>query len=307
LTDAVVVADGATKRYGEVLGLNGFSAEFGPGITGLVGPNGAGKSTFFRVLAGQLHLDAGSVTVMGRPAAAPVRTNRQVGYCPEAPTLYEWMTAEEFLRTLLRLDGFDAAEARRKCEDALVAVDLLPVKERKLAGFSRGMRQRVKIAQALAHEPSLLLLDEPLNALDPVSRVHLLDLFARLARAGRHLILSSHVLYEVERLTDQIVMMSNGRAIAQGDIHEIRDLIDSRPLTVEVTTPVPRELGRALAGWDHVTDVSFPAPEKVVAQTRSPDTFYRSLGELARTGTVEIRGVRGVDDNLEAVFRLLAG
>jgi ABC-2 type transport system ATP-binding protein len=307
VTAPIVAANGATKRYGEVLGLNGFTAEFGPGITGLVGPNGAGKSTFFRVLAGQLHLDAGSVQVLGRPASAPVASNREVGYCPESPTLYEWMTAQQFLRALLQLDGFDAAEARRRCEDALTTVDLLAVKDRKLAGFSRGMRQRVKIAQALAHEPSLLLLDEPLNALDPVSRVRLLDLFARIAQSGRHIILSSHVLYEVERLTDQIVMVSNGRAIAQGDIHQIRDLIDSRPLTIEVTTGAPRELGRELAGWDHVTDVSFPAPEKVVAQTRSPDVFYRSLGDLARTGTVEVRGVRGVDDNLEAVFRLLTG
>jgi ABC-2 type transport system ATP-binding protein len=167
------------------------------------------------------------------------------------------------------------------------------------------MRQRVKIAQALANEPSLLLLDEPLNALDPVSRAHLLDLFARIADSGRHIILSSHVLYEVERLTDQIVMMSNGRAIAQGDLHQIRDLIDSRPNSVEVTTPAPRELGRALAGWEHVTDISFPGPERVVAQTRAPDAFYRALGDLARTGTIPIRGVRGVDDNLEAVFRLL--
>ncbi|MCI4372456.1 MAG: ABC transporter ATP-binding protein [Thermoplasmata archaeon] len=307
MTPAVVVATGATKRYGEVLGLNGFTAEFGPGITGLVGPNGAGKSTFFRVLAGQLHLDSGSVMVLGRPASRPVRSNHEIGYCPESPTLYEWMTAEEFLRMLLRLDGFERAEADRRCASALAEVDLLPVKDRKLAGFSRGMRQRVKIAQALAHDPTLLLLDEPLNALDPVSRVHLLELFTRIAQAGRHIILSSHVLYEVERLTDQIVMMSNGRAIAQGDLHQIRDLIDARPHTVEVTTPVPRELGKALAGWEHVTDVSFPGPDKVVAQTRSPDAFYRALGELARTGTVPVRGVRGVDDNLEAVFRLLAG
>ncbi len=305
MTDAVVVATGATKRYGEVLGLNGFTAEFGPGITGLVGPNGAGKSTFFRVLAGQLHLDAGQLTVLGRPASAPVRSNHEVGYCPESSILYEWMTAEEFLRTLLRLDGFDSAEARRRCEAALVEVDLLEAKDRPLAGFSRGMRQRVKIAQALAHEPSLLLLDEPLNALDPVSRVHLLGLFGRIAEAGRHIILSSHVLYEVERLTDQIVMMSNGRAIAQGDIHKIRDLIDTKPHSVEVTTPDPRALGRALAGWEHVTDLSFPGPETVVAQTRAPDAFYRALGELARTGALPVRGVRGVDDNLEAVFRLL--
>jgi ABC-2 type transport system ATP-binding protein len=301
----VVVADGATKRYGEVLGLNGFTAEFGPGITGLVGPNGAGKSTFFRVLVGQLHLDAGTVTVLGRRSSVPVRSNHEVGYCPESPTLYEWMSPDQFLRTLLRLDGFTSEEARRRSHDALVQVDLLAEKDRRLAGFSRGMRQRVKIAQALAHEPTVLLLDEPLNALDPVGRARFLDLFARLAESGRHIILSSHVLHEVERLTDRIVMMSNGRAIAQGDLHQIRDLIDARPHAVEVTTPDARALGGTLAGWDHVTDVAFPAPEKVVAQTRSPDAFYRALGELARSGTVSVRGIRGVDDNLEAVFRLL--
>ncbi len=305
MSDPVVVAVGATKRYGEVLGLNGFTATFPPGITGLVGPNGAGKSTFFRVLAGQLHLDAGSLSILGRPAAEPVRSHHEVGYCPESPALYDWMTAERFLSTLLRLDGFEAEEARTRTDRALREVGLEQVRDRRLAGFSRGMRQRVKIAQALAHDPALLLLDEPLNALDPVGRVRLLDLFARLAESGRHIIVSSHVLYEVERLTDQIVMVSNGRAIAAGDLHQIRDLIDRRPHTVELTTASPRALGQELAGWTDVTDVSFPGPERVVAQTRAPDTFYRALGELARSGRIPVRGVQGMDDNLEAVFRLL--
>jgi ABC-2 type transport system ATP-binding protein len=302
----VVEAIGTTKRYGEVLGLNGFTAEFGPGITGLVGPNGAGKSTLFRLLAGQLRPDAGTITLLGHAAWGPSEFRRRVGYCPEHSAVFDWMTGEDFVTTLLRVDGFSRAEARARTERALTTVDLLDARHRKLRAYSKGMRQRVKIAQAIAHDPELLLLDEPLNGVDPVGRARLLGLFADLARSGHHLIVSSHVLYEVERLTSEIVMITNGRALAQGNVHKIRDLISDRPHTIELTTPDPRGLARALTGWDHVTAIEFPGPGRLVVLSRTPVEFYQGLPELVVRERIDVTGVRGADDNLDAVFRYLA-
>jgi ABC-2 type transport system ATP-binding protein len=302
----VVEAVGATKRYGEVLGLNGFTAHFGPGITGLVGPNGAGKSTFFRLLAGQLKVDAGSVTMLGSPAWGNPAFRRRVGYCPEHAALFDWMTGEDFVSSLLRVDGFGRAEARERTQRALGTVGLLEAQHRRLRVYSKGMRQRVKIAQAIAHDPELLLLDEPLNGVDPVGRAQLLALFRDLAASGRHLIVSSHVLYEVERLTSEIVMISNGRAVAQGNVHAIRELIANRPHTIEITTPDPRSLARALAGWEHVTAIEFPGADRLTVLSRTPSAFYLGLpGIVVREG-IEVTAIRGADDNLDAVFRYLS-
>ena len=301
----VAVARGATKWYGEVLGLNGFSATFGPGITGLVGPNGAGKTTLFRVLVGQLRLDAGDATVLGRPAWNTPAKNRDVGYCPEHHHLYGWMSAEEFVRSLLQLDGFPREEAEKRALRALREVDLMEARGRKLRTFSRGMRQRVKLAQALAHDPKLVILDEPLSGTDPVGRVKIIELLRRIAAEGRHVIVSSHVLYEVERLTNAIVLMTNGRAIAQGDLHRIRDLIDEHPHTVELETPEPRKLAQALARWDDVMVVDLSAPDRVTIRTRAPDRFYEALPRFVAETRLPITGVRSPDDSLEAVFRYL--
>ena len=302
----VVEAVGTTKHYGEVLGLNGFTATFGPGITGLVGPNGAGKSTLFRLLAGQLRADAGRLTILDQPAWGPTEFRRQVGYCPEHSQLYEWMTGEEFVTTLLRVDGFSRAEARTRAAQALATVDLTDARARRLRAYSKGMRQRVKIAQAIAHDPKLLLLDEPLNGVDPVGRSRMLALFAELARGGRHLIVSSHVLYEVERLTGEIVMITNGRALAQGNVHQIREQISNRPHAIELLTKDPRGLAKALLGWEHVTAVEFPGPGRLTVLSRTPAEFYQGLPEIVVRERIDVSGVRGADDNLDAVFRYLS-
>jgi ABC-2 type transport system ATP-binding protein len=302
----VVDAEGVTKRYGEVLGLNGFSATFVPGITGLVGPNGAGKSTLFRLLAGQLKADAGRLTLLGQPAWGQGEFRRRVGYCPESPALFDWMTGNDFVTTLLRVDGFSRSEAAERCARAIAEVDLTADGDRRLRVYSKGMRQRVKIAQCIAHDPELILLDEPLNGVDPVGRAALSTLMRQLSSAGRHLIVSSHVLYEVERLTDQIVMIANGQAIAQGDLHRIRDLIDSHPHVIDLESPDPRALGRALGAWDHVVSIEFPAPGQLRVLTRSPDAFYGELPDLVLTEGLTVRSVRSADDNLDAVFRYLS-
>jgi len=303
----VVNADSVTKRYGEVLGLNRFTASFPSGITGLVGPNGAGKSTLFRLLAGQLRSDAGSLTLLGFPAWGQGEFRRRVGYCPEHAALFDWMTGFDFVTTLLRVDGFSRANAQERAGRAIETVGLTEARDRRLKAYSKGMRQRIKLAQCIAHDPELILLDEPLNGVDPVGRATLSALMRQLSTTGHHLIVSSHVLYEVERLTGQIVMISHGQAIAQGDLHRIRDLIDSHPHMVDLETPDPRGLARLLGAWDHVVSIEFAGPEKLRVLTRSPEAFYAALPALVVTENLAVRSVHSADDNLDAVFRYLAG
>jgi ABC-2 type transport system ATP-binding protein len=303
---AIVRAENTTKRYGEVLGLNGFSAEFGPGITAFLGPNGSGKSTFFRVLTGQLRPDSGTLTVLGRDPWTTRADSGNVGYCPEHPAVYGGMTPVEFVVYLLRLDGFSRSAAETRALETLATVGLAGVVDRRLRGFSKGMRQRVKIAQALAHDPPLLLLDEPLNGLDPLGRVQLLELFERLAASGHHLIVSSHVLYEVERLTEEIVMISNGRVLASGNVHRIREALDAHPHSIALRAKEPRRLAERLTAWEHVTAVELTDSDHLLVRTRAPDTFYQDFPDLVLDHGLEVYEMSSPDDNLEAVFRFLS-
>jgi ABC-2 type transport system ATP-binding protein len=217
------------------------------------------------------------------------------------------MTGTDFVASLLRVDGFGRSEATARAARALATVGLEDAKDRRLATYSKGMRQRAKLAQCIAHDPALILLDEPLNGVDPVGRAHLMELMRRLASEGRHLVVSSHVLYEIERLTEQIVMISNGRAIAQGNVHQIRDLLDQRPHVVDLETPDPRGLARLLSVRDEVVSLEFPAPGRLRVLARSPDSFYRALPELVVREHLHVSAVRSADDNLDAVFRYLSG
>ncbi len=302
----VVRADNTTKRYGEVLGLNGFTAVFGQGITALIGPNGSGKSTFFRLLTGQLRADSGQLSVLGLDPWTRRADSADVGYCPEHPAVYGWMTPLEFVTYLLRLDGFPRATALERATEAVGTVGLSDVAHRRLRGFSKGMRQRVKIAQALAHDPALLLLDEPLNGLDPVGRVQLLELFEKLAATGHHLIVSSHVLYEVERLTEEIVMISNGRVLATGNVHRLRDALDAHPHSIALRAKEPRRLAERLTAWENVTSVEITEPDRLTVRTRTPDAFYRDFPNLVLESGLDVYEMSSPDDNLEAVFRFLS-
>ncbi len=306
MTAGVVEAHELTKRYGEVLGLNRFTSSIAGGITGLVGPNGAGKSTLFRLLAGQLKADAGTLTLLGHPAWGEGEFRRHVGYCPEHSALYEGLTGEAFVTTLLRVDGYSRAEAGERALRAIETVGLTEARGRRLRTYSKGMRQRVKIAQSIAHDPELILLDEPLNGVDPVGRSTLTALLATLQKAGRHIVVSSHVLYEVERLTDQIIMISNGRALAQGDLHRIRALIDAHPHVIDLEAGNPRTVARFLGEWDHVTAIEFPGPGRLRVRCRAPEEFYRALPPLVVREGLDVRSLTSADDNLDAVFRYLS-
>jgi len=305
--NGVVEAAGVSKWYGEVLGLNLFTATFGPGITGLVGPNGAGKSTLFKLLIGQLRADQGHVRLLGENPWNNVPLKRRLGYCPEHNQLYGWLSGQQFVESLLRLDGMPTDQAAKAAADALEVVGLTNAAHRATRTYSRGMRQRAKLAQALAHDPELLILDEPLSGADPMARVQILRTISEFAKDGGHVLMSTHVLYEIERITNNIVLIHNGKAIASGDIHAIRLLIDEHPHAVRLETPQPRQLAQALARMEHVVSLEISAEDALLVRTRKPDAFYRELPAIVADTKLEVRGLESPDDSLDAVFRYLVG
>ena len=304
---AIIEAQGVMKWYGEVLGLNGFTATFNEGITGLVGPNGAGKSTLFKLLIGQLRANGGNLRLLGEDPWNNVPLKRKIGYCPESNQLYGWLTAQQFVEMLLSLGGMSAGDARKAAQDSLAFVGLTGAKDRPLRTYSRGMRQRAKLAQALAHGPELLILDEPLSGADPMARIQILRAISEFAKRGGHVIMSTHVLYEVERVTSNIVLIHNGKAIASGDLHAIRALIDEHPHAVRIATSQPRDLAQALAAMDHVVSVEFPEAGILLVRTRKPDAFSKELPGIIVDRKLDVHGLESPDDSLEAVFRYLVG
>ena len=294
----------ASRWYGPIIALNDVSVEIGPGVTGLLGPNGAGKSTFLKLAAGQLRPSQGTVSLFGQPAFGSPEMFHRVGLCPEQDAFWENLTGLQFVMALLKLTGFDDGEARRRAEAALGEVDLIAAQDRRLGGYSKGMRQRVKLAQAIAHEPDVLFLDEPVSGMDPVNRRRVIDLVKRLGRAGKTILVSSHILYEVEAMTRRVLLVHNGRILAEGDVREIRDLLDEHPHTVALRARNPRALAEAVVRAPHVLSMTFGAEgEWLTVQTARPDEFYGSIHEAAvAAGVTEMYSP---DEDLESVFKYL--
>ena len=302
---AVVAASHLSKWYGQVIGLNDVTVMVPPGITGLLGPNGAGKSTFLKLITGQLKPSKGDVTVLGEPTWGNPALYLRIGFCPEQDAFYERMTGIEWVSALGRLNGVGDREAGERAHRALEAVDLLDAGDKKIGAYSKGMRQRVKMAQALAHDPELLILDEPLSGLDPIARRKAIRLIKEWARSGKSIIVSSHILHEIESMTSNILLINRGRILAEGNVHQIRDLIDKHPHTVSIRADQPRALARAFLAADDVLSLKFE-DAAVVVQTAMPDVFYARLTELAASGELgSIHEVTSPDDNLQAVFQYL--
>jgi ABC-2 type transport system ATP-binding protein len=309
----IITADHLSKWYGHVSGLNDVTVSLPEGITGLLGPNGAGKSTFMKLVTGQLRPSAGSVRVFGEPIWGNPSQYRRLGFCPEQDAFYDHMTGVEWVAALARLHGMDDAAATAAARRALEAVDLLDVGHRKIGSYSKGMRQRVKLAQAIAHDPQLLILDEPLSGMDPLMRRRTVRLIKEWADAGKSVIVSSHVLHEIEAMTANIVLMHNGRVVAEGDVHQIRGLIDEHPHRVWIRAQDPQAVARKLLARpeqgrgvaDDVASVRFEEGA-VVVETPKPDAFYARLTEIAASGEAGvIDEVTSPDDDLQAVFTYL--
>jgi len=294
----------ASRWYGQVIALNDVTTTIAPGVTGLLGPNGAGKSTFLKLLAGQLRPSQGEVRVLGLPAWGSPELFHRVGLCAEADAFWEGLTGTQFVTALLRLTGYEEAECRARAEAALAQMDLLEARDRKIGGYSKGMRQRVKLAQALAHDPEVLLLDEPVSGMDPVNRRRVIDLVKRLGREGKTVVVSSHILHEVEAMTRRVLLIHNGRILAEGDVREIRDLMDEHPHTVALRARDPRALAGRVVGAPHILSLSFDGSgEWLTVQTARPDEFYGRLPEAAvEAGVTEMYSP---DEDLESVFKYL--
>jgi ABC-2 type transport system ATP-binding protein len=300
----MIVFDNASRWYGEVIGLNDITCEIGPGITALLGVNGAGKSTMMRLISGQLRPTTGTVTTFGMQPFANTEVYKVLGYCPEIDNFYEHMSGRRFVEHLARLSGIGPAEAKRRTAAAMETVGMADRCDRKIAGYSKGMRQRIKLAQAMIHEPKAILLDEPLNGLDPVGRRHYIDMLANLAARGMTILVSSHILFEVEQMTRNVIVLHRGRLLASGDLRTIRELIDRHPHRINVRTEQARALASKVASLDYVLNISFES-EGLQIQTREPDRFYDAIGEIAIPGDVQITGIMSPDNNLESVFEYL--
>jgi ABC-2 type transport system ATP-binding protein len=301
----ILTATNVSKWYGQVIGLNDVTVAVPPGITGLLGPNGAGKSTFMKLITGQLAPSKGSITVLGEPIWRNPHLYFQIGFCPEQDAFYERMTGLEWVTALVRLNGLSEKEATEAAVRALTTVDLMEAADKKIGAYSKGMRQRVKLAQALVHDPQLLILDEPLSGMDPLARRKTIRMIRDWARAGRSVIVSSHILHEIESMTANILLINNGRILAEGDVHHIRDLIDEHPHTVFVRAQDPRGLARDFIDRIDVRSLRFEEGA-VVIETGKPDAFYTRVTELAASGEYgTIDEVTSPDDNLAAVFQYL--
>jgi ABC-2 type transport system ATP-binding protein len=301
----IVAAEHLSKWYGQVSGLNDVTVTVPPGVTGLLGPNGAGKSTFMKLITGQLKPSKGSVHVLGEPIWGNPALYRRIGFCPEQDAFYDRMTGLDWVTALVRLNGLGPDEARAAASRALDAVDLIDAAGKKIGAYSKGMRQRVKLAQALVHDPDVLILDEPLTGMDPIMRRRTIRQVKDWARAGKSILVSSHILHEVESMTSNILLINNGRIVAEGNVHQIRDLIDTHPHTVFIRAEDPRALARTLLTDDGVISMRFE-PGALVVETGRPDAFYARVTDLAASGEAgTIDEVTSPDDNLQAVFRYL--
>jgi ABC-2 type transport system ATP-binding protein len=301
----IVAADHLSKWYGQVIGLNDVSVAVPPGITGLLGPNGAGKSTFMKLITGQLKPSKGSIRVLDEPIWDNPGIFQRIGFCPEQDSFYDRMTGLEWVAALVRLNGVGEREAASMAARAIGMVELTDAGDKKIGAYSKGMRQRVKMAQALVHDPELLILDEPLSGMDPIARRKTIRMIKEWGRAGKSIIVSSHILHEIESMTANILLINQGRILAEGNVHQIRDLIDEHPHTVHIKADQIRALAREFLTYDDVLSLRLEEGA-VVVQTGRPDAFYARLTDIAASGEHgAIHEVTSPDDNLQAVFQYL--
>jgi ABC-2 type transport system ATP-binding protein len=304
----VIKAEKLSKWYGNILGISDINLEIGPGITGLLGPNGAGKSTFLKIAAGQLKPKIGSLQIFGENVFGNYLLFKRIGFCPEHDSAYMEMSGWQFIVLLARLHGFPGAETEEKAKKALDTVGLLDSKDRPVKGYSFGMRQRLRLAASILHEPELLMLDEPLRGVDPLWRIKIIQLIKDYEKQGRTVIVSSHILPEIEAMTNEIVLIHQGKIFAKGDIQRIRNLIDSHPHQVSILCKEPRQLAAKLINNEYVLSIDFAAQGRgLTVKTNQRDHFFNTLMRLIVEDKLVVEEITSPDDNLQAVFDYLIG
>jgi ABC-2 type transport system ATP-binding protein len=303
-SDATVTVNEISKWFGQKVAVSKLTCSFGRGVTGLLGPNGAGKTTLLRMLTGLIQPSEGGIEVLGTWPRSHPAVYARIGLVPEEDAVYPELTARQYVDYAATLSGVQPTGPA--VERALSQVELLDQADRRLAGYSKGMRQRAKVAAALVHEPEVLILDEPLNGTDPIQRARLIELFRSFGDAGRTVIVSSHVLQEVERMSERVIAMVDGKLAAAGNIAAIRRAMADIPYRVRVGTDEPRRLGAALLAEDLVHGVTVHDGELRI-ETGDLFGLGTRLPELARTSGARLILFRPEDESLESVFRYLVG
>ena len=294
-----------SKWYGRITALQEVTLHLEPGIWGLLGPNGSGKTTFMRLCAGAYLPSLGEVRVCGEKPFGNVNVLRRIGLCPEADAMYDELTGLEFVSALAELSGMKRAEAKERAAAALASFELTSAQDRKIGGYSRGMRQRAKLAQAMVHDPDVLLLDEPLTGTDPTARAVILDVIRKRAEAGALVLFSTHVLHEVESLTERVLLIARGQVVAQGAVSEIRNVIDEHPHTIRISCSDTRTLAAALLRVDGIVGLNFEGDHVLHVDCRNPDAAYPAIVAALLANSIRVDAITSPDADLEALFHML--
>jgi len=303
-----IVFDNVSKFYGEVLGVNRVHLSIPPGITSLVGPNGSGKTTLMNLMTGLLQPTEGNLTVLGMTTAEPESLFRKMGYCTQYDSFPKGATGRSFIRSYLAVHGMDGKRVTEMTERALERVALTDAAGRKVAAYSKGMRQRIKLGQAIAHEPDVLVLDEPLNGLDPMARAEMISLFQDLAQSGRHLIISSHILHEVDLISDQVILLNEGYVVAEGNIRGVRSEMENRPLQILIRCDNPSILASRVFGLDSVVEARIHEDgDGLLISTKDASRFFLLLNKVVLDCGLKIEAVSPADDDVHAVYQYLIG
>jgi ABC-2 type transport system ATP-binding protein len=303
-----IVFDDVSKFYGEVLGVNRVNLSLPPGVTSLVGPNGSGKTTLMNLMTGLVRPTQGSISVLGLTPDQPEEFFRHVGYCTQFDSFPKGVTGYEFINQYLRLRGLTAIAAHRLTIEAISRVSMGEAAHRKVAAYSKGMRQRIRLAQAIAHHPTVLVLDEPLNGLDPMARAESMALFEALGKEGMHVVISSHVLHEVDKISDQVVLMSYGYVVAEGQIQGVRSEVTEHPMQILVRCDAPNLLASRLFAQDHVVEAKLNRDgQGVLVRTLDADQFYILLNRIISEEEINLQAVSPADDDVNSVYQYLIG
>jgi ABC-2 type transport system ATP-binding protein len=306
--DHLITFSEVSRFYGDVLGINRVNLAIPPGITSLVGPNGSGKTTLMNLMTGLIHPTRGAIRVLGVPPDQPEQLCTIVGYCAQFDTFPRGLTGYQFLHSFLKIRGLSDAECAERTQSALQTVNLVGAAQRPVGAYSKGMRQRIKLAQAIAHDPQVLILDEPLNGLDPMARAETIALFQEWGAKGRHVIVSSHILHEVDRISDQVILLSHGYVVAEGQIQGVRSEVKDQPMQILIRCNQPNALAARLFQQDHVVEAKIhPDGRGILLRTTDADRFYLLLNRIILETGLEMESVAPADDDVNSVYQYLIG
>jgi ABC-2 type transport system ATP-binding protein len=308
VSEGLVIFSDVSRFYGEVLGINRVNLAIPPGITSLVGPNGSGKTTLMNLMAGIIRPTRGEIRVLGIPPDRPDQLCRILGYCAQFDAFPRGLSGYQFVYSFLRIRGLCEEECHKRTQAALQTVNLTDAAQRSIAAYSKGMRQRIKLAQAIAHDPQVVVLDEPLNGLDPMARAETIELLRTWGAEGRHVIVSSHILHEVDRISDQVILLSQGYVVAEGQIQGVRSEVKDQPMQILVRCDQPGKLASRLFQQDHVVEAKIhPDGKSVLLRTTDADRFYLLLNRVVLESSLEVESVAPADDDVNSVYQYLIG